>query len=100
MKFQIVISEDFKVRLKEIIIYLVSNFSNFVANGYFNYINNQIKNLEIFPHYGKEIVLLDGSRYRCLISKQNVIIYEVNEEKKQVLLLTIVSANENYLNLL
>lgn len=56
--------------------------------------------LEVLPHRGKEIKLLKSFTYKYLVSKKNIIIYKIDEDKKEVHLLYIATANENYLNLM
>ena len=100
MKYKISKTDTYETELINIISYLVTNFSSVVAKEYLNYLDDQIRNLETFPYIGKEILLIEGYQCRSLISKKNIVLYYVDEENKTVHLLYIVSANENYLNLL
>ena len=100
MNYRIVKTSTYESQLKNLISYLVTNFSAIVADEYLNYLDKQIHNLAIFPYLGKETQLLEGYQCRSIISKKNIVLYYVDEENKAVHLLYIASANENYLNLL
>ena len=100
MIYQIIWTETFGIRLDNILKYLTKEFSYQSAKKYRSYLEDQLKLLEVLPHRGKEIKLLQKFTYKYLISKKNIIIYKIDEDKKEVHLLTIATANENYLNLL
>lgn len=100
MKYKIVKTSTYESQLINLISYLVTNFSSIVANDYLDYLDSQIRNLELFPYIGKETQLLKGYQCRSLVSKKNIVLYYVDEEKKAVYLLFITTATENYLNLL
>ena len=98
--YSIIKSKEFDDKFDRILEYLITNFSQKVANDYWRYLYNQLKNLEVFPYIGTQINLVGLKPFMSLISKKNIIIYQVDEEKKEVHLLFIASANENYLNLI
>ena len=100
MKYKIVKTNTYESQLINIISYLVTNFSSIVANEYLDYLDSQIRNLELFPYFGKETQLMKGYQCRSFVSKKNIVLYYVDEEKKAVHLLFITTATENYLNLL
>ena len=100
MKYKIIWSETFENQLKNILLYIIDNFSYHSANKYRKFLEDQLMTLELLPHRGKEIKLTETKKHLYLVSKQNIIIYRVDEENKAVHLLYIASANENYLNLL
>lgn len=60
----------------------------------------QFKELSNFPCIGKEFESSILKGYKVLISKKNLLIYKVDEENNIIILYLIVSANQNYLNLL
>lgn len=97
--YKIIQTNEFEEKFKNIFIYLIHNFSLTVAQDYWNYLDSQIRNLQLFPNIGKTIVLQNGNICRAIISKKNIVLYQIDEEKKQIVLLGIVSSNENYLNL-
>ena len=100
MLYKIEKTDAFSLQLKNILFYLSFNFSLKIAHEYRIYIEEQLKNLAEFPYLGKRKTLLDDNQCLYLISKKNIILYSVDEERKVVHLLYIASANENYLNLL
>ena len=98
--YSIVKSAEFDVKFKKILQYLLIYFSQRVANDYWRYLHNQLKNLEVFPYLGTDVNLVGSKNCMALVSRKNIVFYRVDEEKKEVHLLFIASANENYLNLL
>ena len=100
MKYQVIKTPIFQKQLEKIILYLIENFSYKTAMKYRHFLETQLHNLEILPRRGKPINLVGLLDCLYLVSKKNIIFYQINEEHKEVHLLYITSANENYLNLL
>lgn len=100
MKYKLIWTEIFVDQLRKILLYLIDNFSYQAAAKYRKFLDEQITTLQVLPYRGKEIELVGLKKCLYLISKKNIIFYRVDEEKKEVHLLFIASANENYLNLL
>lgn len=100
MIYKIIWTETFGIQLHNILSYLTKEFSYQSASKYRRYLEDQLMLLEVLPHRGKEIKLLKSFTYKYLVSKKNIIIYKIDEDKKEVHLLYIATANENYLNLM
>ena len=102
MKYEVILTDNFILKLDNILEYLKVTFSEQVADNYFEYLFDQLRNLEVFPNIGKTIepsvFHLDPNK--AFISKQNIVFYRIDEESRKIFLITIVSSNENYLNLI
>ena len=78
MIYQIIWTETFGIRLDNILKYLTKEFSYQSAKKYRSYLEDQLKHLEVLPHRGKEIKLLQKFTYKYLIINKNIIIYKID----------------------
>ena len=99
MPYKVQITPLYEQKLDNIISYLIQEFSLQYCDKYLTYLEKQIEALETFPYIGIETNDPNLRGCRILISKQNYILYYINEEKQTITLRYITSANENYLNL-
>lgn len=102
MDYQILRTDKFNDQLFDIILYLKTSFSKNEAINYLNYLEDTINNLSKFPYIGvvPRFQAISKQGYRALICKENIIFYKVNEEEKKIILHIVVSAKENYINLI
>lgn len=102
MKYLINRTDKFNDQLTDIIMYMASNYSNVEALEYLSYLEKEINNLADYPYIGSipryQPIAKQG--FRALICRENIILYKVNEERKEVVLHIIVSTKRNYLNLI
>ena len=72
------------------------------AIDYLNYFEEQVTNLSIFPKIGliprSESIAKQG--YRVLVSKKNLIFYKINSSNETITLHSIVSAKQDYVDLI
>ena len=102
MKYKIINTRRFDENLQDIITYIRDEFSSKEANEYLNYLHEQIENLKIFPdivRIPRSLALLKQG-YRVLVSKQNLLFYKIDEINKNIILYTIVSSKQDYINLI
>jgi toxin ParE1/3/4 len=102
MKYSILRTDKFNDQLTDVVIYINNNFSNKEALDFLDFLGNELNNLSSFPYLGVVPRYLPIARqgYRALVIKQNIIFYKVNEKKHEIILDIIVSAKQNYLNLI
>lgn len=102
MDYIVLRTDKFNDQLMDIIMYLNDTFSQKEAINYLLYLEEQIEKLKKYPFMGTvpRYQAINKQGYRALMSKQNIIFYKVNEEKKEIVLHIIVSSRRNYLNLI
>ena len=102
MDYIVLRTDKFNDQLMDIIIYLNDTFSQKEAIDYLLYLEEQIEKLKKYPFMETvpRYQAINKQGYRALMSKQNIIFYKVNEEKKEIVLHIIVSSRRNYLNLI
>ena len=97
--YKVTRNENFEKDLESIISYLIENFSRDVCTKYLDYLTEQIENLSYFPYIGFTAMIPKHPNYRALISRKNLVLYSIDETKKEVTLNAIVSADKKYSNL-
>ena len=102
MDFKILRTNRFNDNLQDIITYIKDEFSLNEAIEYLDYFEEQMTNLLKFPYIGSvpRSTTISKQGYRVLVSKQNLIFYKVDEQNKVIILYTIVSAKQDYLNMI
>lgn len=102
MDYILLRTDKFNDQLIDIIMYLNDTFCQKEAIDYLMYLEEQIEKLKEYPFMGTvpRYQAINKQGYLALVSKQNIIFYKVNEEKKEIVLHIIVSSKRNYLNLI
>ena len=102
MNYKIIQTPLFEKQLRNIIKYLKVSFSEKDALEYWNYLQSQVELLRKFPNMGKKIFtnFFGIEPTNAIISKKNIVFYEVNDTEKTIVLLLITNADQNYLNLM
>ena len=101
MSYKIIRTDKFNDQLTDIIMYIRDTFSKKEAIEYLNYLETVINNLKDFPNIRvvPRYQSIAKQGYREIICKQNILLYKINEETKEIILNIIVSSKRNYLNL-
>jgi len=89
-------SEDFKKDVAGIHEY-ISKDGVAIANEQIRKMREKAKKLKDFPKLGK---VLEGTKYRFLVSKPYLIFYELFEDKKYVEIVRVIDGRRNYMKLL
>lgn len=86
--------------LQEIYLYISRKlYAKVVANNLMKEINNKIMNLSIFPKLYSELKISKSkdNTYHKFIVKNYIIIYKVNDKKREVHVVHIFYARSNYI---
>lgn len=102
MSFKVLRTSRFNDELQDIVLYIKNEFTLDEAIDYLNYFEEQVTNLSIFPKIGliprNESIAKQG--YRVLVSKKNLIFYKINSSNETITLHSIVSAKQDYVDLI
>ncbi len=99
-KFRVVILDSAEQDLKELRAYVIKNFSIKVWRSTFEKIKETMRNLQHFPQAGlipDEILKLNLTHYRQVLSGMNRIVYEVRQDNIYVHVITDVRRDMNSL---
>ena len=102
MNYKVIFTAEFEKQLDNILDYIERSFSKEYAEEYFDYLISQLDNLSVFPNIGIKIrpLILSTKPTNAFVSRKNIIFYRIDEETKQIFLIALASASENYLNLM
>ena len=102
MKYNIVRTDMADAGIRKNILYIASNFGNDVALEELDYIESSIMLLEENPHMGVEpkYLVLKRQGYKMLILEKDLVLYKVDDDKKEVIIYAVVDARQDYLNII
>ena len=102
MKYLIYRTDFFNDQLQDIVLYIRDDFSQDEANDYLDYLEEQLENLSSFPYIGvvPRLTSIAKQGYRVLIVRQNLIFYQVFDDRKMIVLYAIVSSKRKYEDLI
>lgn len=103
MKYSIIRTDKAEEQLREIIFYIADDSGSIdIALNYLKKIEKAISRLENFPMSGSipRYSILRKQEYRVLIVERHLIFYKVNEDKKEVVIYSIVDGRREYRNLI
>ena len=102
MKYNIVRTETADAGIRKIILYVAQNFGNDVALEKLDEIESRISSLSDDPYIGTapKYPVLKRQGYKVLILSKDLIIYKIDEAKKQIVVYAVVDQRQDYLNIL
>lgn len=103
MKYSIVRTDKAEEQLRDIIFYIAEDSGSVdAALGYLDNLEKAIMQLENFPYTGAKprYSILRKQGYFVLIVEKHLVFYKVNEEKKTVVIYTVVDGRREYRNLI
>lgn len=103
MKYNIVRTDKADEQLRDIIFYIADDSGSIdIALNYLDKIENAINHLEDFPMSGSvpRFSILRKQGYRVLIVERHLVFYKINDDKKEVIIYTIVDGRREYRNLI
>ncbi len=103
MKYTILRTEKADEQLRNIIFYIAENSGSVdIALTYLDKIEKSINQLELLPNSGTKprYSILKKQGYLTLIIEKHIVFYKINEEKKQVIIYSIIDSRREYENLL
>ena len=103
MKYNIVRTDKADEQLRDITFYIADDSGSIdIALNYLDKIENAINHLEDFPMSGSvpRFSILRKQGYRVLIVERHLVFYKINDDKKEVIIYTIVDGRREYRNLI
>lgn len=103
MRYEVLRTDKAEEQLRDIIFYIAEDSGNVdTALGYLEKLEKAIMDLEISPYIGTKprYSILRKQGYLVLIVEKHLIFYKVDEEKKSVIIYSIVDSRREYKNLI
>ena len=103
MKYKIIRTDKADEQLREIIFYIAEDSGSIdIALNYLDKIEKAINSLEEFPMSGSipRYSILKKQGFRVLIEERHLVFYKINEDKKKVVIYTVVDGRREYRNLI
>lgn len=103
MKYSIVRTDKAEEQLRDIIFYIAEDSGSVdVALGYLDKLEKAIMNLEDFPYTGVKprYSILRKQGYLVLIVEKHLVFYKVDEEKKLVIIYSVMDSRREFQNLI
>lgn len=103
MQYQILRTDKFEDQLRDIIFYIAEDSGDVnITLSYLAKIEKTVEKLLDFPYCGSvpKYSILKKQGYRVLVIENHLIFYKVEEDKKRVILYTIVDGRREYKNLI
>ena len=102
MKYSIIRTDKAEEQLRDIIFYIAEDSGSVdIALGYLDKLEKAIMNLADIPYVGVKprYSILRKQGYFVLIVEKHMVFYKVDEEKKLVLVYSVVDSRREYQNL-
>ncbi len=103
MKYSIIRTDKAEEQLRDIIFYIAEDSGSVeVALGYLDKLEKNIMNLADFPYTGVKprYSILRKQGYLVLNVERNLVFYKVDEEKKIVIIYSVMDGRREYQNLI
>lgn len=103
MKYKILRTDKADEQLRDIIFYIAEDSGSIdIALDYLDKIEKLIMNLEDFPYTGVKprYSILRKQGYLVLVAVKHLVFYKVEEEKKHVIVYSIMDSRREYENLI
>ncbi len=103
MKYKILRTDKTEEQLRDIIFYIAEDSGSIdIALDYLDKNEKMIMNLEDFPYTGVKprYSILRKQDYLVLVAVKHLVFYKVEEEKKQVIVYSIMDSRREYENLI
>lgn len=102
MKYDIVRTDVADAQIRSIILYVAEKFGNDVALEKLNELEKSILALGDDPNLGTvpKYPVLKRQGYKVLILEKDLVIYKVNEHKKEVIVYAVADQRQDYLNII
>ena len=102
MKYKVVRTETADAQIRKIILYVVENFGKEAALEKLEELEQNLLDLGLYPQKCVEprYLVLKRQGYKVLILKKNLVLYKINEEKKEVTVYAVVDQRQDHLNII
>lgn len=103
MKYAIIRTDKADEQLRDIIFYIAEDSGSVeTALGYLDKLEKAIMDLGEFPYMGStpRYSILRKQGYLVLIVEKHLVFYKIDEEKKEVIIYSIVDGRREYKNLI
>ena len=102
MKYEVIKTDTADLLIRKIILYVAENFGNDVALEKLDYLEKSIVNLGDNPYIGVKprYNILKKQGYMVLILEKDIVIYKVDDDRKQVVVYAVVDQRQDYLDII
>ena len=102
MKYNVIRTDTADAGIRKIILYVAQNFGNKVALEKLNEIEKRINQLGDDPYIGADprYLVLKRQGYKVLMLEKDLVIYKIDEDKKNVVIYAVVDQRQDYLNII
>lgn len=103
MKYKVFRTDKAEEQLRDIIFYIAQDSGSAdIALEYLEQLEKAIMNLETFPYIGVKprYSILRKQGYLMLIAEKHLVFYKVDEEKRAVIIYSVVDSRREYKNLI
>lgn len=102
MKYNVIRTDIADEGIRKIILYIAQNFGSDVALEKLEKIEKRILELGNDPYMGMSprYIVLKRQGYKILILDKNLVFYKIDEQKKNVIVYTVVDQRQDYLNII
>lgn len=103
MKYKVLRTDKAEEQIRDIVFYIAEDSGSVdIALGYLEKLEKAIMDLEISPYIGVKprYSILRKQGYLILIVEKHLVFYKVDEEKKIVIIYSIVDGRREYKNLI
>lgn len=98
MTYQVVLKDDAKSDIATLSMYLQNQFGDSIRQKQVSILISKMKSLSLMPNQGVNIFKANDIDFRLLRNSHNTILYEVNSESKQVVVLRIYDNKSDFMN--
>ncbi len=102
MKYQVFQTDTADSLIRGIILYIAENFGSDIALEKLEELETAILSLNDDPPRGiiPKAIILKRQGYRVLILKKDLVFYQINEERKEILVYAVTDQLQEYLSIL
>lgn len=102
MKYKVIRTDTADSLIRNIILHIAENFGRNVALKKLDDMETAILSLGDHPHIGTEpkYNVLRRQGYLVLILKKDLVLYKVDDQKKQVIVYAVVDQRQDYLSII
>lgn len=102
MKYNVIRTDVADSQIRNLILYIAEKFGSDVALKKINDLEKSILALGDNPGMGTapKYLVLKRQGYKVLILAKNLVFYKVNEDKKEVIIYSVVDQRQDYLNII
>jgi len=102
LKYEVIRTDTVDSLIRRIVLYIAENFGTDVALEKLDYLEEAVMNLGDNPYIGVEpkYNVLRRQGYLVIILEKDLVLYKVDDSKKQVIVYAVVDQRQDYLSII